>query len=357
MIFKAIPTHVITGFLGVGKTSFIQYLLANKPEDEVWAVLVNEFGEIGIDASLLGGQKPSVAIKEVAGGCICCAAGVPTQVAVNQLIAKAKPDRLFIEPTGLGHPKAILDTLSQPHFQQVISLKSTFCLVDPRKIADSRYRNHDTFNQQLEIADLILATKKDLLICDELQQLQAYLDSKNISTAVEAISLLEDDLNCSGESIFSWLSREYWQQAAAKYRCSTASNNSELSAASQLQAAGTSLFRVKEDQPNIDFDADGICHKHNQHDGRFSAGWVFDCHYEFNFDAVMAWVKQLPTTRLKAVLICDEGIAAINRIDEQLTVTELDDAMDSRLELITDTPIARETIQQQLLQLSKRFNG
>ncbi|WP_315982485.1 GTP-binding protein [Aliamphritea spongicola] len=54
MQFNAIPTNVITGFLGVGKTTAIQYLLANKPDNERWAVLVNEFGEVGIDASMMG---------------------------------------------------------------------------------------------------------------------------------------------------------------------------------------------------------------------------------------------------------------------------------------------------------------
>ena len=156
MILKPIPTNVITGFLGVGKTTFIKLLLASKPEGETWAVLVNEFGEIGIDGALLSGGGESIEIREVAGGCLCCAASVPMQVAVNQLIAKAKPDRLLIEPTGLGHPKEVIKLLSQPHYQHVIALKSTVCLVDARKISDERYRTHDIFNQQLAVADLSL---------------------------------------------------------------------------------------------------------------------------------------------------------------------------------------------------------
>ncbi len=102
--FSQIPVNIITGFLGVGKTTAIQYLLQNKPDTERWAVLVNEFGEIGIDAGLMSNEEKSggVFMKEVPGGCMCCTAGLPMQIALNQLIRQAKPDRLIIEPTGLG---------------------------------------------------------------------------------------------------------------------------------------------------------------------------------------------------------------------------------------------------------------
>lgn len=79
---SGVPTNIITGFLGVGKTSAILNLMKHKPEGEKWAVLVNEFGEIGVDGSLIQGQKSdaqSVFIREVPGGCMCCAAGLPMQ--------------------------------------------------------------------------------------------------------------------------------------------------------------------------------------------------------------------------------------------------------------------------------------
>ena len=89
---QAVPTNVITGFLGVGKTTAILNLLKNKPDNERWAVLVNEFGEIGVDGSLFEGQhsqQQGVFIREVPGGCMCCASGLPMQIALNQLIIKS----------------------------------------------------------------------------------------------------------------------------------------------------------------------------------------------------------------------------------------------------------------------------
>ena len=117
-MIAAVPTNIITGFLGVGKTSTILDLLAQKPKHERWAILINEFGEVGIDGSLVQGflkEDQQVFIKEVPGGCMCCAAGLPMQIALNQLLARAKPHRLLIEPTGLGHPIEVLETLDQPH--------------------------------------------------------------------------------------------------------------------------------------------------------------------------------------------------------------------------------------------------
>src|SRR5688500_14976207 len=107
---QAIPTNIITGFLGVGKTTAILHLLKHKPQHERWAVLVNEFGEVGIDGSLLTGASAAdgdIFIREVPGGCMCCAAGLPMQIALNRLLSKARPHRVLIEPTGLGHPAEI----------------------------------------------------------------------------------------------------------------------------------------------------------------------------------------------------------------------------------------------------------
>lgn len=103
------------------------YLLKHKPADERWAVLVNEFGEIGVDGSLFQGQhsqQQGVFIREVPGGCMCCAAGLPMQIALNELLSHAKPDRLLIEPTGLGHPIEVLQVLSAEHYQEVLSLQN-----------------------------------------------------------------------------------------------------------------------------------------------------------------------------------------------------------------------------------------
>ena len=116
---RTIPTSIITGFLGVGKTTSILNLLSSKPANERWAVLVNEFGEIGIDGAIFKSSVQSdnnVFVQEVPGGCMCCASSLPMQVALSRLIRESKPHRLIIEPTGLGHPQEVLRALKSAKF-------------------------------------------------------------------------------------------------------------------------------------------------------------------------------------------------------------------------------------------------
>lgn len=100
-----IPTHIITGFLGAGKTTVLQQLIGQKPASERWAILVNEFGQLGLDAAVLSNQ--GVQLSSVAGGCLCCLRSPLFQVSLNRLIREARPQRLWIEPSGLGHPDAL----------------------------------------------------------------------------------------------------------------------------------------------------------------------------------------------------------------------------------------------------------
>ncbi|NRB25071.1 GTP-binding protein [Shewanella sp.] len=348
MIIKPIATNVITGFLGVGKTTLIKRLLADKPVNEKWAVLVNEFGEVGIDAALLGRRGEGVEIREVAGGCMCCAAGVPMQVAINQLIAKAKPDRLLIEPTGLGHPREVLRLLSEPHYQNVIKLKSTLCLVDARKVTDARYREHDIFNQQLEVADIILATKSDLYTRDSLSELNDYLQQKSLSN--KACNLLT-------------VSMAEADSAALPHELMTLLNEPAVIPATRPSKPAswlipkTSVFELDYDYDYdvLEFDERGMVSKSNTGEGAYSCGWVFDPSYEFNFDGLLIWVKSLDVLRFKAVVITDEGIAGINLVDGEMTITELDDVMDSRLELICLGKIETVEIEAKLISLARRL--
>ena len=93
---------------------------------------------------------------------MCYAVNLPFQVNINNLLKEATPDRLLIEPSGLGHPKPVLEMLSSGLFKEVLDLKANICLVDPRKLTDPRYAQHQTFRDQIALPDVLIANKTDL---------------------------------------------------------------------------------------------------------------------------------------------------------------------------------------------------
>ncbi|MCL1048592.1 CobW family GTP-binding protein [Shewanella abyssi] len=376
MIQKIIPTNIITGFLGVGKTSFIKSLLSQKPVDEVWAVLVNEFGEIGIDAGLLGSETQQIQIKEVAGGCMCCAAGLPMQVAINQLIAKAKPDRLLIEPTGLGHPQEVLKVLTQTHYQQVLAMKTCITLVDARKLNDSRYTEHEIFNQQLQVADLVLASKADCYdepLIDTLSDYIAAVDNgafdhtpasntnhdsikKSLRKHVAIEPWSTRQVKQLMPSILALLNQPHVPVAEPRRPQSVSISPVTIKQPTRLLDANYSPLFSKEVKPQqIEFDEHGIMCKTKHADGFYSCGWVFDLSYEFDFDKLLHLIKGLEVMRLKAVMITEEGIAGFNAVESELSIVELDDALDSRIELLSMSKIDREVIEQALVSTCSRL--
>src|SRR5690606_1860067 len=155
-----LPTHLIAGPLGAGKTTLIRHLLAQKPAGERWAVLINEFGQIGLDAALLEQGADGIALAEVAGGCLCCVNGAPFQVGLGRLLRKARPDRLFIEPSGLGHPAQLLAQLRQSPWIGVLAVQPALLVLDAAALAAGQALP-DVQRQALDEAGLLLLNKSE----------------------------------------------------------------------------------------------------------------------------------------------------------------------------------------------------
>ncbi|MGR5285475.1 CobW family GTP-binding protein [Vibrio maritimus] len=323
-VIESVPTNIITGFLGVGKTSAILHLLKNKPADERWAVLVNEFGEIGVDGSLVQGQSgeaEQVFIREVPGGCMCCAAGLPMQIALNQLLHEAKPDRLLIEPTGLGHPKEVLEVLSSEHYRKVLSLQKTLTLVDARKLSDTRYTDHATFNQQIAIADIVVGSKIDLYQADEKQSLKNY---------VEKVGHPEAQLIFAEHGNIPFSAFEGATLANDQHHHHHHHHHSSKPLASELPMPESGLIKAE-----------------NEGEGFKSVGWRFAPDKVFDRQKLALLLLDLDVERMKAVFITNMGIFGYNLTSDGITEMELDDCAESRIELIAHK--LDESIEQRLL--------
>jgi G3E family GTPase len=287
--------------------------MRNKPDNERWAVLVNEFGEIGIDGALLQGQhqQQQVFIREVPGGCMCCAAGLPMQIALNQLLSESTPDRLLIEPTGLGHPKEVLEVLSSKYYQQVLSLNKTITLVDARNLSDSRYTSHDTFNQQIAIADTVIGNKLDLYQGDEQQQLRDYVAQQGgDGTQVMFSKNGMIDIGClKGTTSSNYAPDDHHHHH----------HGSDKQLASELTIPESGYLKAS-----------------NQGEGFNSIGWRFAPNKVFDRKKLCLLLLSLEVERVKAVFITSSGVFGYNYTSDGLSEAELDDCLESRIEVIAD---------------------
>lgn len=354
---SAIPTNIITGFLGTGKTSAILHLLKSKPVEERWAVLVNEFGEIGIDGELIQGQKSqsintprSTFIREVPGGCMCCTAGLPMKVALNQLLQEAKPDRVLIEPTGLGHPQEVLDSLTSDTYSNVLDLQNIITLVDARKLADERYTTHATFNQQIAIADVVIGNKSDLYTSDEEDQLKAYIREKGAPSAHVLFTQ-------NGQINLAILSGDT-QAAVHNHELHTHEheNNHNHDHNDHHHHSHDHAITLAADLP---FPDSGYIKAINSGEGFESIGWRFSSKHKFNHEKLTAFLQTIISIdedntsndskltiaeRVKATIITHTGNFGYNLIADdlqmtqlhpiQLTSTQLYSCKESRLEII-----------------------
>ena len=177
-----IPVTVITGFLGAGKTTLIRHLMAN-PQGKRLAILVNEFGTLGVDGDILKScadeSCPVENIVELANGCICCTVADEFIPTIEALLALPhRPDHILIETSGLALPKPLLKAFDWPALRSLITVDGVITLADAEAIAAGHFSGeltaaqiaageHDTplgevFEDQIACADIVLLTKADL---------------------------------------------------------------------------------------------------------------------------------------------------------------------------------------------------
>ncbi|CAD5107125.1 CobW family GTP-binding protein [Zestomonas carbonaria] len=296
-----IPTHLIAGPLGAGKTSLIRDLLAQRPAHERWAVLINEFGQIGLDAALLDDGGDGVRLAEVAGGCLCCVNGAPFQVGLGRLLRRAKPQRLLIEPSGLGHPAELLRQLGEPPWDSVLAVQPTVLVLDAAALADGQALP-DSQQAALGGAGLLLLNKAESL--DEVAR-------------ARLVAALPDVLlrwTSQGRLPFVELPGHDVQAGAVD--------------AERLPGGAApppALWRTP-DEP--------ICRIQAQAEG-WSIGWRWHPSQSFELLRVQQWLASLPWRRAKLVLQTNAGWLSANALDGEAPHWRASEwRKDSRLELI-----------------------
>ena len=194
------PVTVITGFLGSGKTTLISHLIRNAGGRRL-AVVVNEFGTLGVDGEILKScaipDCPAENIVELANGCICCTVADDFVPTVEALLAmEPRPDHILIETSGLALPKPLLKAFDWPAIRSKITVDGVIALADAEAVAAGRFASdvaavdaqrladesidHDTplsevFEDQISCADVVLLTKADLAGPDGIAKARAVI--------------------------------------------------------------------------------------------------------------------------------------------------------------------------------------
>jgi cobalamin biosynthesis protein CobW len=188
MSFEKVPVTIITGFLGAGKTTLVRHLMQN-PQGRRLAILVNEFGDLGIDGDILKGcadaNCPEDAIVELTNGCLCCTVADDFVPTIAALLARPQPpDHILIETSGLALPKPLLKAFEWPDLRSRITVDGVIAVADAEAVADGRFApdlaaiarqrlgdesiDHDTplgevFEDQVACADIVILNKADLV--------------------------------------------------------------------------------------------------------------------------------------------------------------------------------------------------
>lgn len=349
-IFQNIPCTLVTGFLGAGKTTVINQLLAIRPAAERWALLINEFGRIGIDGALLTSsqdntaEQNNIAIREVSGGCICCTSQLPLQIAISRLLSDHHPQRLLIEPTGLAHPRELIRQLSAPHWQTALKMQAVITVLSAVQWQQDKYRTHDGFQAHVRDADVLVINRYAQLNDGEKQALQewiAKLNSQvNIFWAPSVQTTPEDE-----HSLNAYLSA--LQTQLAKPSCTilkqrTVNIAHPRNSTVRLQPLNKSLaadslssLSTVDNDAQADTDLEQPYRYHEKQQDILLAGWRLPAHYVLKADNLQDWLLKLPSwQRIKGVVHTTDGWLQVNFTPDSLTTSTASPQVDSRLEII-----------------------
>lgn len=309
---QSVPTNLVTGFLGVGKTTAVIDLLQRKAAGSRWAVLVNEYGAVSIDGALIEGSGPDgVTVKEVGGGCVCCASAPFLPVAIHFLLLEARPERLIIETTGLGHPARLLDSLRMSYHGR-LDVRATLGLVDPADFAKPEMKDNPIFIDQIQMADVLVMNKLDTATPELVADFQTWANGL-FPPKLLVVATTDGRLDPA------WLDLDSDAERMPLFPDLHADHRHEET---------VSLGGARPGKPVRYATPDGVSP---------ACGWVFDPADVFDEEKLLAVLANPAFARLKGVFRCENEWLAVNRTADGTSVKPTAYRRDSRVEVFAES--------------------
>ncbi|WP_302243374.1 CobW family GTP-binding protein [Blautia sp.] len=177
-----VKIDIISGFLGAGKTTLIKKLLKDGFQGEQVVLIENEFGEIGIDGGFL--KEAGIQIREMNSGCICCSLVGDFGTSLKEVVTKYNPDRILIEPSGVGKLSDVIKAVQGVQDEVDIKLNSYTTVVDAKKCKMYMKNFGEFFDNQIQYAGAIIMSRTDIASEKKVQESLELLRSLNKDAAI-----------------------------------------------------------------------------------------------------------------------------------------------------------------------------
>jgi cobalamin biosynthesis protein CobW len=210
-----IPVTIVTGFLGAGKTTLIRHVLEHAGGRRL-ALIINEFGDVGVDGGILQACCPEENIVELANGCLCCTVADDFVPAIEALLARSpRPEHIIVETSGLALPKPLVKAFDWPDIRTRLTVDGVIAVVDGAAVAAGRFADdparlaaqraadsaidhenplEEVYEDQLLCADLVVLNKADLLGAEALQRVSSEIRA-TVPRAVKIVAAREGRLD------------------------------------------------------------------------------------------------------------------------------------------------------------------
>lgn len=314
---KLTKINLITGSLGAGKTTLLRHLLEQKPKDENWKVIINEFGAVGIDQAIVESSGVSE-VFQLSGGCICCSNQDDLIQILNNLNQAESIDRIIIEPTGIGEPEVIIDLINSLPLKMNVDIATIFSVFDCQQSSSEDFEMFSYLKNILHASDVVVFNKKELVSEEKISSLHEYC---------QGLYPPKEDVLFTSNCVIPENLLNHHTQQTFKFapHCNISTSHAPLIIEPDY---------ITTDSPFL------ISRQLQKSPQQHSIGWIFDATALFDWQQLKALFESVmqeqghELIRLKGVFRLGKPTMLFQVAQQQLTREYLSYRRDSRIELI-----------------------